>query len=279
MNKIYYFSDLLVEDLVGGGELNDYELCSMLLKKGYKLTRLRTKEIKQEHLDKKYIYIVSNFVGLKPEYREYLIKNCKYIIYEHDHKYLASRNPAIYENYQAPENKIINKSFYENAQMVFCQSSFHKSIIQKNLQIENVYNVSGNLWSIDSLETMRILSKRDKNDCFSILNSMIEHKNTREAAFYCDKKNFKYTLISSRNYQEFLNMLSSNSKFLFLPKTPETLSRVVVEAMMMNVKVVTNKKVGASYEPWFNRKGEDLIDFMLNKREHILNKVLEVLGE
>ena len=279
MNKIYYFSDLLVEDLVGGGELNDYELCDMLLKKGYKLSRLRTREIKQEHLDKNCTYIVSNFVGLRPEYKEYLIKNCKYIIYEHDHKYLASRNPAIYENYQAPENKIINKSFYENAQMIFCQSSFHKSIIQKNLQIENVHNVSGNLWSIDSLETMRLLSKRDKNDCFSILNSMIEHKNTREAAFYCDKKNFKYTLISSKNYQEFLNMLSSNSKFLFLPKTPETLSRVVVEAMMMNVKVITNKKVGASYEPWFNKKGEDLVDFMLNKREDILNKVLEVLDE
>ena len=105
MNKIYYFSDLLVEDLVGGGELNDYELCDMLLKKGYKLSRLRTREIKQEHLDKNCTYIVSNFVGLKPEYKEYLIKNCKYIIYEHDHKYLASRNPAIYENYQAPENK------------------------------------------------------------------------------------------------------------------------------------------------------------------------------
>lgn len=276
MTKIYYFSDLLLEDLIGGGELNDHELCKIILRKGYSLHKLRTSEIKQEHLKKDSFYIVSNFIGLKSEYKKFLIENCKYIIYEHDHKYLASRNPAIYKDYKAPKDQVINKSFYEKAKMVFCQSSFHKRIIQKNLEIDNIYNISGNLWSIDSLETMRLLSKRKKIDCYSVMNSMIEHKNTREAAFYCDKKNLQYTLISSKNYQEFLSLLSSNSKFLFLPKTPETLSRVVVEAMMMNVKVITNKRVGASYEPWFNKKGEELIDIMLNKREEVVNKILEV---
>ena len=72
-------------------------------------------------------------------------------------------------------------------QKLFLSSSFHKNIIEKNLKINNVFNVSGNLWSVDSLETMRLLSK-EKEDCYSILNSRIEHKNTREAAFYCEKE-------------------------------------------------------------------------------------------
>ena len=36
----------------------------------------------------------------------------KFIIYEHDHKYLRSRNPAQYVNYQAPQSEIVNKQFY-----------------------------------------------------------------------------------------------------------------------------------------------------------------------
>jgi hypothetical protein len=123
---------------------------------------------------------------------------------------------------------------------------------------------------------MKILSKKTKNNCHSVLNSRISHKNTRETAFYCDQKGYKYNLISSDNYQEFLSLLSNNDKFIFLPKTPETLSRVVVEARMMNIEVTTNKRVGASYEPWFNMKGEELIDLMISKRKEIVNKVMEV---
>jgi hypothetical protein len=106
------------------------------------------------------------------------------------------------------------------------------------------------------------------------MNSLIDHKNTREACFYCEKKGYKYELISSGDYQEFLGLLSSNKKFIFLPKTPETLSRVVVEARMMNIKVITNKRV----EDWFKLKGEKLIDYMLNKRQETTDKVIEVIN-
>jgi hypothetical protein len=173
---------------------------------------------------------------------------------------------------------IINQEFYKKAKVVFCQSSFHESIIKKNLNLDNLHNVSGNLWSTGSLKTMRILSKKQKKDCFSVMNSLIDHKNTREACFYCEKKGYKYELISSGDYQEFLGLLSSNKKFIFLPKTPETLSRVVVEARMMNIKVITNKRVGASYEDWFKLKGEKLIDYMLNKRQETTDKVIEVIN-
>jgi len=173
---------------------------------------------------------------------------------------------------------IINQEFYKKAKAVFCQSSFHESIIKKNLNLDNLHNVSGNLWSLGSLKTMRTLSKKQKKDCFSVMNSLIDHKNTRETCFYCDKKGYKYELISSESYQVFLSLLSNNEKFIFLPKTPETLSRVVVEARMMNIKVTTNKRVGASYEDWFKLKGDNLIDYMFNKRQEIADKVVEVIN-
>ena len=35
----------------------------------------------------------------------------EYLIYEHDHKYLSSRNPADFDNFQAPKEEIINYDF------------------------------------------------------------------------------------------------------------------------------------------------------------------------
>lgn len=279
-NKIIYISDFFVNEVLGGGELNDFELLKILDSQGSNIEKIKsnhvTLHILKENKDSN--FIISNFINLKKECKDYIIRSCKYIIYEHDHKYLLSRNPAIYKDYKAPNDQLINVEFYKNAAAVLCQSSFHKNIIQKNLNIENIINLSGNLWSTESLQIMRVLNNREKKDAFSIMNSNIPHKNTRETVFYCEQKGFEYLLISSQNYQEFLSLLSTNNKFIFLPKTPETLSRVVVEARMMGMKTFTNKNIGASYESWYKMKGEGLIDTMKEKRTTIPQTILEVLN-
>ena len=66
---------------------------------------------------------------------------------------------------------------------------------------------------------------------------------------------------------------------IFFPKTPETLSRICVEARMMGMSVITNKNVGASYEDWFVLKGKDMIDFMKNKKFEISNTIKGLINE
>ena len=278
MNKIIYVSDYFLSDIIGGGELNDHELCSLLIENGATINKVRSNLLNLEFLknNKDSFFIISNFVNLNTDMIKFISSNLRYIIYEHDHKYLRSRNPAIYKNYLAPKTEIINFDFYKNAVSVFCQSSFHKKIIYKNLNIENLHNVSGNLWSEDSINKMRKMNKQKKNDRFSILKSNTKHKNTWETVSYCKNKQYDYDLISSSDYGHFLFLLGSNSKFIFLPKTPETLSRVCVEARMMGVTTVVNKNVGASYEPWFKSKGDELIDTIVGKRKQITEKVLEL---
>ena len=65
---------------------------------------------------------------------------------------------------------------------------------------------------------------------------------------------------------------------VFFPQTPETLSRIVVEARMMGMAVLTNQNVGATKEPWFNLKGEPLVELMQNKRVEIPEFVKKVLN-
>ena len=62
---------------------------------------------------------------------------------------------------------------------------------------------------------------------------------------------------------------------MFLPKSPETLSRIVVEARMLGLSVITNNNVGAKYEDWINLKGVDLIEYVRGMRTRIVDTVLE----
>lgn len=277
MSKVIYVSDFFYPEVLGGGELNDHELIFLLHERGFNITTFKSSNISVKILEKnkKSFYIISNFVMLPQQCKEYLQKNCNYVIYEHDHKYLKSRNPALYDEFRAPESEIINKSFYSDAKKVFCQSLFHKQIIENNLGLKNLINLSGNLWPVHTLRVLKLLNKHSKTDKTSILDSPIGHKNTTTAESYCQLKKVAYEKIKSGDYHDFLERLSRNGKFLFIPKTPETLSRVVVEAKMMGIKVITNRNVGASYEDWFHLSGFDLIDKMVEKRSSIIDMIVE----
>ena len=274
MNKILYLSDYTSNQVLGGGELNDHELCKMLVN----IEKKQCSKVTKQDLKGKKI-IVSNFVTMPAQIKKHIADNSEYIIYEHDHKYLKNRNPGIYPNFLAPKTEIVNYNFYKNAKTVFCQSSFHEKIVKKNLKLNNTENLSGNLWSDENLSFIGKLNATKKLEKYSILDSLNWHKNTSETKFYCDKKNFKYELIKSNDHSTFLKKLSRNKYFIFIPKTPETLSRVVVEAKMLGVSVITNKRVGATYEDWYKLSGDKLIKKMKNKKQEIIKKVLEALNE
>ena len=271
-----FIADFFVDEIPGGGELNNEELILILKKRGHIVTKMKSKTVNPNFLreNKDNFFIISNFVQLE-EINKSCLTKMKYVIYEHDHKYLRSRNPALFEDYLAPKDEIINYEFYRNARAVFCQSAFHSEIVEKNLNLKNIVNLGGNLWSDSALSKMSEYSMKNKTNKYSIMNSNIAHKNTRDAATYCEYKQIPYELISPSSYETFLDNLSNNSKLIFFPKTPETLSRIVVEARMMNMGVVTNSRVGAASEPWFNEKGKKLIEIMRNKKTEILEKVVE----
>ena len=274
MNKYVFIADFFVDQILGGGELSNEELIQKLGETEHVTkinSHLATVDVLREHPEAR--FIVSNFVNLPEDSKKFLQSDCQYTIYEHDHKYLRNRTPAAYRGYVAPRGVLINVDFYKNAKAVFCQSSFHSTIVNKNLNIENIVNLSGNLWSLKSLDKMLEFASKDKKDATSIMFSATPHKNTDGAKLYCQEKKIKYYLIPPSPHEEFLDKLSDNKTFVFFPKTPETLSRVIVEARMMGMSVVTNGNVGAAQEEWFSLKGEPLIEYMRNKRVEIVEKV------
>jgi hypothetical protein len=47
---------------------------------------------------------------------------------------------------------------------------------------------------------------------------------------------------------------------------------------MMGMTVLANQNIGATKEPWFALKGEELIDLMRKKREDIPRIVKEIMN-
>lgn len=263
--------------MFGGAEANDNNLLLFLEKQGHTITRIQShtfESLINEVTVDDTLFLISNFCNLSPRSKTFLVKKARYIIYEHDHKYLRSRNPTRYKEFIAPRDLIINLDFYEASQRVFCQSNFHMNILRKNLgNSVNLHNVSGNLWSEKDLRKISKLSAIRKENSYAILESGVEHKNTKGAVEYCEKNNLNYKLIPPMQYEKFLENLSTNKGLVFLPKTPETLCRVAVEARMMNLEIITNKLLGAKYEKWFSLKGENLINEMNNKFEEVYGEL------
>ena len=275
--KIHFIADFFADQVNGGGELNNSVLIDLLRSKGHEVLCVNSHLVSEYNILSSDAIIVSNFINLS-EQNKSAIQRKKYIIYEHDHKYLRNRNPAAYKDFKAPNKAIINYEFYKTAKAVFCQSDFHANIVKKNLKMNNIISVGGNLWAKETLDTLRLLSKNTKSGRSSIMYSNILHKGTEHSKQYCTEKKIEYELIMPCEHDQFLEKLGANETLVFFPKTPETLSRIVVEARMMNMKVVTNSLVGAAGESWFVNKGEALIDLMENKRDEIPIMVLEALG-
>ena len=276
---IAFVADFFADEIPGGGEVNNDELIK-LLSADYRMLKVKSRNLDPVAIEYGLVdyYIISNFVQLGQRCRDALTNKARYIIYEHDHKYVRNRNPAAYENYLAPKSEIVNFDYYKNAAAVFCQSDFHANIVRKNLELDNIHSVGGNLWSEDTLMLMRGIAQSKKRDVCSIVQTDNWHKNTVGAVRYCNAKGLQHELIGYTEIGQFLTKLGSNKRLVFFPQTPETLSRIVVEARMMGMSVVTNRNVGATKEPWFDLKGEPLVDLMVEKRIEIPEAVKRVLN-
>ena len=98
--KITFIADFYTDVIRGGGEIVNDILIDGLERRGCSVTKLISSQtsINEIQLLKDSVFIVANFVTLKPEVLHSL-QNLKYIIFEHDHKYLKTRDPSRFRDY------------------------------------------------------------------------------------------------------------------------------------------------------------------------------------
>jgi hypothetical protein len=284
MRKIVFISDFFVDEISGGAEIYDQVLIEELQSRGHKVSKFKSQEFTEKHLqlylECGFNFIVSNFAGLSEGVKKlFTLYGERYCILEHDHKYLKTRDPSLFSDFKAPPQFIINREFYQSANQVFCQSIKHYNVLSQNLNITNVSNLGCSLWSKDQLDLIRN-SIQNKNGKAYIINDSNRIKGTSDSIEYCKNKEIEFSIHDKKPYSDFIKDLGSHSSFVFFPKTLETFSRIVLEARMLDCKLVTNHLNGCTYEPWFkDLRGAELVDFVDAKRNDIVTLIEDKLFE
>ena len=230
-----------------------------------------------EDSDKK-IFVIANFFLLQ-EAVKYALEDKTYIILEHDHKYVASNNPSLYPDFLAPEEQIINKRFYTNALAVLCQSKKHSEILQKNLLINNIVNLGGNLWTEEQLSVLEQNIDTPQKTDFAVIRTNNKNKGMPAAIDFCNKQGIDFQFIESQPFESFISTLASVKHLVFFPQWFETYNRLSIEARVVGCKLVTNSLIGAASEEHFKLKGRELLDFLRENNTTLIKKWKVILSE
>ena len=263
----------------GGAECNNYEIIKLLNSSGIKCDFLTTHEFnnKAAFINDYDLYIVSNFYFISENAKTFLYGK-KYIITEHDYKFVRERNPCFYPNLTVPPEKVVHLDFYKNAKFVLVQSNFQKEVFGRSIKLDNIINFSGNLWSDDTLDLILSLSKNPKNGKAAILGEGDYRIKGRDVSIeFCKKVHLKYELLPKTDHQSFLNNLSKYSTYVFFPRSPETLSRVCIEARLMGLSVITSDYTAAVHESFFDYESDKMIEYIKNKPNQIKKLILDLI--
>tara|TARA_R110001592_G_scaffold338511_1_gene625602 strand:+ start:369 stop:1931 length:1563 start_codon:yes stop_codon:yes gene_type:complete len=277
--NIVFIADFFKEDLLGGAEANDSVLISRLTEKNIAVEKINCDNLRDEDIITNDVFIISNFINMSERHKN-MIMIKKYIIYEHDHKYLKSRNPSVFPMFDIPQSELINVQFYKKAHKVVVLSEICKTILEKSLKTKNVVNIGCSLWSNEKLDFIESIVNTRKTKENMIIDSPNPVKGTRSAISYCTNTKLDYDLIGQSPEKELLRQMSKYKTFIFVPQVLETLSRIVVEAKMLGCNIMTvNRLIGASYEPWFSKNGIELIKEMRKKVDDAIDTFYSLLQD
>ncbi len=259
--NVILVADFSHNEVHGGSELYSKQLLELLQRRGCKTMFIKSADLTQEDIEKgdACYWIISNFMLLSEQNKTLIMKNVDYVILEHDAKLTKNNNPAAFKNLIIPEEQIQNKDFYKKAIAVLCQSKSHADIFTKNLLLNNVINLGCNLWDEDTLALLEKNIGRTKVRKYGVLSSNNKNKGMSQTIEYCKKNNIKYELISPLEQKMFIEELAKTDTLVFFPQWFESYSRLAVEARILGCKLITNKCLGVSSEPYFNLKGLNLL--------------------
>lgn len=280
--KFCMVMDFYFSEIQGGAEINAESLVDRFRDQGHEIIKIKSEQATVEFLEghKEFVFIFSNFILLPENSKKYAIDNLKYFVYEQDHKYIKSRNPIKYVNFIAPKEERINIEFYGHAIRVMFLTKLSMDVFRLNTELDNLLNLESSVWRSDELEHLRKICNNEKINKIAIMNSSNPIKRRSDCIRLCKSKGWDYDLIGDKNFKKFVEKMSRYEKFLFLTGHLETCARVVVEAKMLNLKVITNKKlIGAASENWYSLSGEELIDEMERISFEMPDKILEVLND
>lgn len=270
METIIFLSDFFVEDILGGAELSTEVVIEDLTKRGYKIKKVRCIDFNNSLLNKK--LVITNFASLSEYHKQLISINSNYIIIERDQKFVRSRNLTSYKNFIAPNSEIVNREFYRNAKSVLCLTSKHTELTRINLGLSNIIDIGSTHFSERQIKMIESNITDSNNGRYAI----VDGKKSDIAIKFCQKNNIDYDLIPRQDYPDLMKTLSNYIGLVFFSHHFESFCRLLVEAKILGLKIITDNRSGCTYEPWFNKyNGLGLSNIVRKNVERSINIVAD----
>lgn len=266
MSKIVLISDNLLGSL-GGCEANDKILqeelqCEFVTTSVFNQTLSRFGGVD--------LFVLSNFFDINTDGIEFL-SDKNYLICHHDYAFCATRNPSYWENNVVPGQYLRNIDLIKAARINITQSTLQTEIFKRNVEA-SYYNLKGNLWSNKDFARIDKLSTVEKNGRALVLDNPNPIKNTAGTEKFCRENNICYDKVGSLPYYELLNVLAQYSIFVFKATAPETFSRTICEAVMLNVIPMGNELIGF-FSDYSGVSSDEVRRIMKYKKEELVDLI------
>lgn len=256
MNRGLFVADHTRDEYPAGAELVDYNIYHAL-----KIPFVKSSEL--SCYDSSLVYILSNATFIRQDIKKQLIANGNYIILEHDYKIHSSRQPSRYPGCRIPIQERQNYDYYKAAKQVILQSKDHLECFNDNEVEANFHVQQGSVWNESELTRLENLSSTPKKThCGCIMETTSPDKGSDIGVAWCKDNNFDFELIPKLPLLDFYSALASYPTLIYFPRVRESFCRLVVEARCLNMNVLTYKAYGAVKEPWFSKRGLDMIAFL-----------------
>lgn len=265
MRKVFFITDFLPTEIVGGAELT-LDAIFQAAPKGYQTFYIKSNQLTPALLEtlKGNHLVLGNFTQINKAALQHLIvlaqkKEIVYSVIEFDYKYCEARNEKVH-NHVFFQNNIFGFckcgngplaafvfELFKAAKHVYFMSSKQKELYFKRIPttqaIAEKFLIQYSTWSKEDLELIFTLTDKEKNDSWAIVESSNWLKGQENAVRYAKEKGLKYNLIKSNNYKEFLNVLAGHKGLIFHPNAWDTCPRLVIEAKLMGLEVDINSNV------------------------------------
>lgn len=282
---VLYIADFFKDQVQGGAEISDNVVIEYLSQ------RIGVHKI-QSHNFQEFLnieaaikgriktVIVSNFANMSEDFKQKLQTDwkSKYIVIERDNKFIKNRNLALYKNYEAPLEDVANRDFYQNAKKVFGLTTKHVQYMKRYLDPANIESLGCTHFDKQSIEYLRDLINTSVSTEDTNMYAIMRGKRQDLAEHYCKVHNLSYTVLPKLGHKEFLYELSKYQGLVFFSHAVEAFCRVILEARILGLEIITDDKNGVAYEKWFQEnKGQDLLSELEIKTTKSLEIILKAV--
>jgi hypothetical protein len=271
MKKILWISDYTSLDHIGGAELTT-DAYIETLKHVAVVEQVKTHALNRSMIDADYdLVIMDSMTNIRSLIIYDIIKKFKFVSIEYDYNKVSMNRHVMdtneinqylngdsewamfYKTFWQHPNRVATL-FMSEGQMNIHIEKFNDAGLEvdKNSLIVIGSNFTDNAYNlIDKLNKKRAESESWIENDYLVFDSSNPLKGRKETVAYCEEHKINYHLFSNLSPNQLLRLMSKSKGIVYMPTMHDTCPRLLIEAKMLGLDVVTNNYVQNANEAWF----------------------------